>query len=51
MGCREQCPYVPGAQKRDWALADPAGQTIEFMREVRDDIENRVNELIQDILP
>jgi len=51
MGCREQCPYVPDAQKQDWDLADPAGQTIEFMREVRDDIEKRVNELIKDILP
>ena len=49
MGCREQCPYVPDAQKQDWDLADPAGQTIEFMREVRDDIEKRVNELIKDI--
>ena len=49
MGCREQCPHVPDAQKLDWDLADPAGQTIEFMREVRDDIEKRVNELIKDI--
>lgn len=49
MGCREQCPYVPDAQIQDWDLADPAGQTIEFMREVRDDIEKRVNELIKDI--
>jgi len=51
MGCREQCPYVPNAQIRDWDLADPAGHPIEFMREIRDDIEKRVNELIKDILP
>jgi protein-tyrosine-phosphatase len=51
MGCREQCPYVPDARILDWDLADPAGKPIEFMREVRDDIESRVNELINDILP
>jgi multimeric flavodoxin WrbA/protein-tyrosine-phosphatase len=51
MGCREQCPYVSQAQIQDWNLADPAGQPIEFMREVRDDIEKRVNQLIKDILP
>jgi len=51
MGCREQCPYVPEAQIQDWDLPDPAGQPIEFMREVRDDIENRVNALIKDTLP
>ena len=49
MGCEEQCPLVPGAQKQDWDLADPAGKPIEFMRDVRDDIETRVTELIKDI--
>ena len=49
MGCREQCPHVPDAHKRDWNLADPADKPIEFMREVRDDIERRVTELIKDI--
>jgi protein-tyrosine-phosphatase len=51
MGCREQCPYVPGARILDWDLADPAGEPIEFMREVRDDIEKRVNDFIKEILP
>jgi len=50
MGCREQCPYVPNAQQQDWDLADPADQSIEFMRQVRDDIETRVTKLINDIL-
>jgi arsenate reductase len=50
MGCREQCPHIPNAQQQDWDLADPAGQSIEFMREVRDDIETRVTKLIKDII-
>lgn len=49
MGCREQCPHVPGARIMDWDLADPAEKPIEFMREIRDDIEKRVTELIKDI--
>ena len=49
MGCEEKCPYVPGAQKQDWQIKDPAGKPIEFMREVRDDIENRVTEFLKDI--
>ena len=49
MGCKEQCPLVPGARMLDWDLADPAEKPIEFMREIRDDIEKRVTELIKDI--
>jgi multimeric flavodoxin WrbA len=49
MGCREQCPYVPGARILDWDLEDPAGKPIEFMREVRDDIENRVTNFLEDL--
>ncbi len=47
MGCGEQCPLVPGAKRLDWELPDPAGQPIAFMRQVRDDIEKRVDALIQ----
>jgi len=50
MGCGEQCPYIPGVKRRDWDLPDPAGKSIGFMREVRDDIEIRVKELISDPL-
>jgi multimeric flavodoxin WrbA len=50
MGCGEACPFVPGAQKIDWDLPDPAGQPIEFMRRVRDDIEKRVQDLIKAIV-
>ena len=49
MGCEEQCPHVPGAQKQDWDLKDPAGKPIEIMRKVRDDIEKRVVDLIKEV--
>ena len=49
MGCGEECPYVPGARMLDWDLPDPSGQTTEFMRKVRDDIDKRVTELIGEI--
>jgi protein-tyrosine-phosphatase len=49
MGCAEQCPPVPGARKLDWDLPDPAGKPIEFMRDVRDEIEKRVQNLISEI--
>ena len=49
MGCREECPFVPGAQRLDWNLPDPAGKPIEFMRDVRDEIEKRVKELAKNM--
>lgn len=49
MGCEEECPFIPGVQRQDWELPDPAGRPIEFMRDVRDDIEKRVGQLIIDI--
>lgn len=49
MGCAEQCPLVPGARKIDWDLPDPAGKPLEFMRDIRDKIENRVQNLISEI--
>jgi arsenate reductase len=49
MGCKEECPYVPGARILDWDLPDPAGKSIEFMRNVRDEIEKRVKALIVEI--
>ena len=47
--CSEQVPEVPGAQVLDWELADPNGKPLDVMRDVRDDIEKRVTELIHDI--
>ena len=46
MGCGDTCPVYPGKRYLDWELTDPAGQPIEVVREVRDDIGRRVEELI-----
>lgn len=46
MGCGEQCPYVPGAETIDWHLPDPAGQSLDFMRQVRDEIRQKVEDLV-----
>ncbi len=47
MGCAENCPYVPGAEITDWGISDPANQTLDVMREVRDEIEARVRKELQ----
>ncbi len=49
MGCGEDCPFVPGARMLDWDLPDPAGKPLGFMRQVRDEIENRVKSLITEL--
>ena len=46
MGCGEECPFVPGAKVNDWDLPDPGGESIDFMRNIRDAIEQRVVQLI-----
>lgn len=46
MGCGDTCPTFPGTRYEDWALDDPAGQPIEVVREIRDDIERRVRALL-----
>lgn len=51
MGCGDACPYVPGTRYDDWNLTDPAGQPIEVVREVRDEIRVRVDELLAKLLP
>jgi arsenate reductase len=47
MGCGEACPFIPGSERLDWDLPDPAGQSMDVMRRVRDDIENRVKALLK----
>ncbi|MFL5404951.1 MAG: low molecular weight phosphatase family protein [Myxococcales bacterium] len=47
MGCGEACPVVPGVKTLDWPLLDPKGQPLPVVREVRDEIRARVQELIQ----
>ena len=46
MGCGDECPYVPGKRYVDWELDDPAGQPIERVRELRDEIDRRVAALV-----
>jgi arsenate reductase len=48
MGCGDECPYVPGLQRVDWPLADPKGQSLEAVRTVRDEIEERVRLLVKE---
>ena len=46
MGCGEACPVVPGLRREDWPLSDPKGQPIEHVRELRDEIRERVRQLL-----
>ena len=46
MGCGDVCPVYPGKRYEDWELADPAGQPVEFVRAVRDEIRGRVEQLM-----
>lgn len=49
MGCGDTCPYFPGVSYRDWKLDDPAGQPIEVVRRIRDDIADRVRALVEEL--
>jgi arsenate reductase len=51
MGCGDTCPFVPGTRYEDWPLADPAGQGLEAVRPIRDEIEQRVRELLASLSP
>ena len=51
MGCGDACKFYPGKRYEDWQLDDPAGQGIEAVRPIRDDIRARVEALIADIAP
>jgi arsenate reductase len=46
MGCGDQCPVLPGLGRDDWPLEDPKGKPRERVREIRDDVERRVRELL-----
>lgn len=50
MGCGDACPYYPGKRYEDWKLDDPAGQGIEPVRRIRDEIKARVETLLGEIL-
>jgi hypothetical protein len=49
MGCGDACPFYPGRQYLDWVLEDPAGQPVETVRVIRDEIERRVRALLAEI--
>jgi protein-tyrosine-phosphatase len=49
MGCGDACPIFPGRRYEDWDLADPAGLSVEEIRPIRDDIEQRVRRLLDEI--
>ncbi|HYF45064.1 MAG TPA: arsenate reductase ArsC [Acidimicrobiales bacterium] len=49
MGCGDTCPYVPGTRYEDWPLDDPAGQGLEAVRPIRDEIGRRVRELLEEL--
>ncbi|CAB4872496.1 MAG: heat-shock protein HtpX [Actinobacteria bacterium] len=51
MGCGDACPFYPGKRYEDWVLEDPAGQGIEPVRVIRDEIKRRVEELLSELLP
>lgn len=51
MGCGDACPVYPGKRYEDWQLDDPAGQDIETVRRIRDEIDARVQRLVAELLP
>ena len=51
MGCGDSCPVFPGKRYDDWELEDPAGQGVDAVRSIRDDIKARVQALIAELLP
>jgi arsenate reductase (thioredoxin) len=51
MGCGDACPLFPGKRYLDWQLPDPAGQGVDAVRPIRDDIEARIKDLIGELLP
>lgn len=51
MGCGDACKFYPGKRYEDWQLDDPAGQGIEAVRPIRDNIRERIEQLISEIAP
>lgn len=49
MGCGDSCPVFPGKRYLDWDLTDPAGKGVDEVREIRDDIERRVLDLVAEL--
>jgi len=51
MGCGDVCPIFPGKRYEDWKLEDPAGQGVDAVRPIRDEIKTRIETLISELLP
>jgi len=51
MGCGDVCPIFPGKRYEDWKLEDPAGQGVDAVRPIRDEIKSRIEVLISELLP
>ncbi|OLR92622.1 arsenate reductase ArsC [Actinokineospora bangkokensis] len=51
MGCGDACPYFPGKRYLDWQLDDPAGQGVDAVRPIRDEIDRRVRALLTELAP
>ena len=51
MGCGDTCPFYPGKRYLDWELTDPAGQPLDVVRGVRDEIKTRVETLLSELFP
>ena len=51
MGCGDACPIYPGKRYEDWQLDDPAGQDVETVRRIRDEIDTRVRVLVSELVP
>ena len=49
MGCGDECPFIPGKRYIDWDLTDPAGQPLAQVRAIRDDIDQRVHALVNEL--
>lgn len=49
MGCGDACPYIPGKRYVEWQLEDPAGQPVDRVRRIRDEIEKRIEGLLADL--
>jgi protein-tyrosine-phosphatase len=49
MGCGDACPFFPGKRYEDWELPDPAGQGVDAVRPIRDDVEARVRRLLAEL--
>ncbi|MDN3309347.1 arsenate reductase ArsC [Microbacterium oryzae] len=50
MGCGDACPFFPGKRYEDWKLDDPAGQGLDAVRPIRDDIRSRIEQLVGELL-